>query len=88
MTIRAICNYAHCGRPKCAHVNHVEALCDAEDVLVWSVAVRPRLKRLSVWELDGKHGWKACPIFTAAQQSYQPDDAFPQLSTVKAFFAK
>ncbi|MGQ7116361.1 hypothetical protein ACUOFC_68220, partial [Escherichia sp. TWPC-MK] len=47
------------GRLKCAHVNHVEALCDAEDVLVWSVAVTPTIEKLSVWELDGKHGWKS-----------------------------
>lgn len=37
------------GRLKCAHVNHVEALCDAEDVLVWSVAVTPTIEKLSVW---------------------------------------
>ncbi len=49
------------GRLKCAHVNHVEALCDAEDVLVWSVAVTPTIEKLSVWELDGKHGWKSLP---------------------------
>ncbi len=24
------------------------------------------IEKLSVWELDGKHGWKSLPIFTAA----------------------
>ncbi len=30
------------------------------------VAVTPTIEKLSVWELDGKHAGKACPIFTAA----------------------
>ncbi len=28
--------------------------------------VTPAIEKLSVWELDGKHSWKACRIFTAA----------------------
>ena len=77
------------GRLKCAHVNHVEALCDAEDVLVWSVAVTPTIEKLSVWELDGKHGWKKPARYSQPrQQSYQPDDAFCPALYREGFFAK
>ena len=74
------------GRLKCAHVNHVEALCDAEDVLVWSVSVTPTIEKLSVWELDGKHGWKSLPdIHSRANNPTSRMMRFAQLSTVKAF---
>ena len=74
------------GRLKCAHVNHVEALCDAEDVLVWSVAVTPAIEKLSVWELDGKHSWKSLPdIHSRANNPTSRMMRFAQLSTVKAF---
>ncbi|EGO8116835.1 MFS transporter [Escherichia coli] len=74
------------GRLKCAHVNHVEALCDAEDVLVWSVAVTPTIEKLSVWELDGKHGWKSLPdIHSRANNPTSRMMRFAQLSTMKAF---
>ncbi len=73
-------------RLKCAHVNHVEALCDAEDVLVWSVAVTPTIEKLSVWELDGKHGWKSLPdIHSRANNPTSRMMRFAQLSTVKSF---
>lgn len=32
------------GRLKCAHAAQIEAICDAEDVLVWSVAVTPAIE--------------------------------------------
>ncbi|EHW1235511.1 phosphopantetheinyl transferase, partial [Shigella flexneri] len=74
------------GRLKCAHVNHVEALCDAEDVLVWSVAVTPAIEKLSVWELDGKHSWKSLPdIHSRANNPTSRMMRFAQLSTVKSF---
>ncbi len=87
MTIRAIWQLLPiAGRLKCAHVNHVEALCDAEDVLVWSVAVTPTIEKLSVWEFDGKHGWKSLPdIHSRANNPTSRMMRFAQLSTVKAF---
>ncbi len=36
-------------------------MCDAEDVLVWSVTVTPAIEKLKVWEFDGKLGWKSLP---------------------------
>ncbi len=73
------------GRLKCAHVNHVEALCDAEDVLVWSVAVTPTIEKL-MSGVDGKHGWKSLPdIHSRANNPTSRMMRFAQLSTVKAF---
>ncbi|MGQ7168670.1 hypothetical protein ACUOCP_12750, partial [Escherichia sp. R-CC3] len=58
----------------------------AEDVLVWSVAVTPTIEKLSVWELDGKHGWKSLPdIHSRANNPTSRMMRFAQLSTVKAF---
>ncbi|HAT8014043.1 4'-phosphopantetheinyl transferase family protein [Citrobacter rodentium] len=49
------------GRLKCAHAAQIEAICDAEDLLVWSVAVTPAIDKLQIWEFDGKQGWKSLP---------------------------
>lgn len=74
------------GRLKCAHVNHVEALCDAEDVLVWSVAATPAIEKLNVWQFDGKLGWKTLPnIHSRANNPTGRLMRFAQLSTVKSF---
>lgn len=74
------------GRLKCAHVNHVEAICDAEEVLVWSVAVSPAIEKLNVWEFDGRQGWKSLPdIHSRANNPTSRMMRFAQLSTVKSF---
>ncbi|MCZ9060215.1 4'-phosphopantetheinyl transferase superfamily protein [Escherichia albertii] len=74
------------GRLKCAHINHVEALCDAEDVLVWSVAATPTIEKLNVWQFDGKLGWKTLPdIHSRANNPTGRLMRFAQLSTVKSF---
>lgn len=39
----------------------VEVLCDAEDVLIWSVAVTPAIERLKIWEFDSTRGWRSLP---------------------------
>ncbi len=49
------------GRLKAATAQPVEAICDAEDVLVWSVAVTPVIERLKVWEFDSLTGWRGLP---------------------------
>jgi hypothetical protein len=38
----------------------VEALSDAEDVLIWSIAVTPAIERLKIWEFDS-NGWRSLP---------------------------
>ncbi|MBB1202360.1 hypothetical protein EGM70_18945 [Enterobacteriaceae bacterium 89] len=49
------------GRLRAARVMQIEALCDAEDVLVWSIAATPAIERLKVWEFDSKSGWRSLP---------------------------
>lgn len=49
------------GRLRAAKVLQIEAICDAEDVLVWSVAATPAIERLKVWEFDSKTGWRSLP---------------------------
>jgi phosphopantetheinyl transferase len=39
----------------------VEALSDAEDVLIWSIAVTPAIERLKIWEFDSNRGWRSLP---------------------------
>ena len=46
------------GRLRVAQPEPVEALCDAEDVLIWSVAVSPAIESLKIWEFDTKRGWR------------------------------
>lgn len=74
------------GRLKCAHVTQLEAVCDAEDVLVWSVAVTPAIEKLKVWEFDGKLGWKSLPdIQTRANEPPGRLMRFAQLPAVKSY---
>ncbi|MFK3659391.1 4'-phosphopantetheinyl transferase family protein [Scandinavium sp. NPDC088450] len=49
------------GRLRAARVMKIEAICDAEDVLVWSIAATPAIERLKVWEYDSKTGWRGLP---------------------------
>lgn len=49
------------GRLRTADRAPVEAICDAEDVLVWSVAASPAIERLKVWEFDSSTGWRGLP---------------------------
>lgn len=73
------------GRLKCAHVAQVEAICDAEDVLVWSVAVTPTIEKLKVWEFDGKQDWKSLPdIQTRANEPTGRLIRFSQLCAAKS----
>ena len=44
------------GRLRSANTDHLEAICDAEDVLVWSLCASPAIEKLKVWEFDGKYG--------------------------------
>lgn len=49
------------GRLSTAERAPVEAICDAEDVLVWSVAASPAIERLKIWEFDSGSGWRGLP---------------------------
>ena len=74
------------GRLKCVHAAQIEAICDAEDVLVWSVAVTPAIEKLKVWEFDGKQDWKCLPdIQTRANEPTGRLIRFSQLSAAKSY---
>lgn len=49
------------GRLRSANTDQLEVICDAEDVLVWSLAASPSIDKLKVWEFDGKYGWRSLP---------------------------
>lgn len=49
------------GRLRAANTAQIEAVCDAEDVLVWSIAVTPAIERLKVWEYNGNGNWRCLP---------------------------
>ena len=46
------------GRLRVAQLAQVEVMCDAEDVLIWSVAVAPAIESLKIWEFDSQKGWR------------------------------
>lgn len=74
------------GRLKCAHVGQLEAICDAEELLVWTVAVTPGIDKLQIWEFDGKQGWKSLPdVQTRANASTGRLMRFAQFSTAKSY---
>lgn len=49
------------GRLRFTHTDHLEVICDAEDILIWSLAVSPAMEKLKVWEFDGQYGWRSLP---------------------------
>ncbi|MBM3072201.1 phosphopantetheinyl transferase [Enterobacter sp. RHBSTW-00994] len=49
------------GRLRASQAALVEALSDAEDVLIWSIAVTPAIERLKIWEFDSHRGWHSLP---------------------------
>lgn len=49
------------GRLRASKAALVEALSDAEDVLIWSIAVTPAIERLKIWEFDSSRGWRSLP---------------------------
>ena len=49
------------GRLRTTNTQPVEALCDAETVLVWSIAATPAIGQLKVWEYHHQEGWHNLP---------------------------
>jgi phosphopantetheinyl transferase len=47
------------GRMRLESGQRIEALCDAEDILIWSLAASPEVGSLQFWELDNRYGWQA-----------------------------
>ncbi|MEB6381147.1 phosphopantetheinyl transferase [Leclercia adecarboxylata] len=49
------------GRLRASRATQLEALSDAEDVLIWSIAVTPAIERLKIWDFDSRLGWQSLP---------------------------
>ncbi|MFJ2976050.1 4'-phosphopantetheinyl transferase family protein [Kluyvera sp. NPDC087067] len=73
------------GRLRSANTDQLEVICDAEDVLVWSLAASPSIDKLKVWEFDGKYGWRSLPdALTRANEPSARVMRFTSLPTEKA----
>lgn len=70
------------GRLRTAGSQPIEAVCDAESLLVWSIAATPNIGSLKVWEYDAKGGDWAQPGGCAAARTrtVSPPDALYQLT--------
>ena len=59
------------GRLRTAGSQPIEAVCDAESLLVWSIAATPNIGSLKVWEYDAKGGdWRS--LADAQQRAREP----------------
>ncbi len=59
------------GRLRTAGSQPIEAVCDAESLLVWSIAATPNIGSLKVWEYDAKGGdWRSSA--DAQQRAREP----------------
>lgn len=47
----------------------VEALSDAEELLIWSVTAVPDIEQLDLWEYDALKGWTSLPDVASRHQS-------------------
>lgn len=73
------------GRLRVARLGHVEVLCDAEDILIWSVAVSPAIESLKIWEFDSQKGWRyLADVQTRANDPASRLMRFTSLPTEKA----
>lgn len=74
------------GRLRISTLATIEAICDAEDVLVWSVAVSPSIEHLIIWEYDSLRGWSSLPdAHTRINETAGRLMRFTSLPTEKAF---
>jgi hypothetical protein len=62
----------------------VEALCDAETLLVWSIAATPAIGQLKVWEYNCQEGWRSLPDADAREGASARLMRFTSLPTEKA----
>ena len=74
------------GRLRTSGTQSIEAVCDAETVLVWSIAASPDIGQLKVWEYNAKEGWRSLP--DAQARAKEPSARlmrFTSLPVEKAF---
>ncbi|MFW0975886.1 4'-phosphopantetheinyl transferase family protein [Leclercia pneumoniae] len=70
------------GRLRATQATLVEALSDAEDVLIWSLAVTPAIERLNIWEFDSKHGWNS--LSDVPERANEPATRLMRLTSLPA----
>lgn len=70
------------GRLRATQATLVEALSDAEDVLIWSLAVTPAIERLNIWEFDSKHGWNS--LADVPERANEPATRLMRLTSLPA----
>lgn len=58
------------GRLLTGNNQRVEALCDAEDVLIWALCASPGIEKLKLWDFDNRYGWKTLPV-PGSRNNYQ-----------------
>lgn len=67
------------GRLRTAGSLPIEAVCDAESLLVWSIAATPNIGPLKVWEYDAKRGdWHSLADAQRRARAVSPPDALYQ----------
>ena len=74
------------GRLRTSGTQAIEAVCDAETVLVWSIAASPDIGQLKVWDYNGNEGWRSLP--DAQARAKEPSARlmrFTSLPVEKAF---
>lgn len=49
------------GRLRLTSEPEVEAVCDAEDLLIWAVSATPSIENLKLWEFDEHQRWRSLP---------------------------
>lgn len=70
------------GRLRFAPMALVETICDAEDLLVWSVAGAPAAERLKLWEFDTASGWRV--LKDLQERAHDPDTRLMRFTSMPA----
>lgn len=60
------------GRLRSACVPDIQAICDADAVMVWSCALSPGSERLRLWEYDEREGWASQQDINVLAQNMGP----------------
>ncbi len=68
------------GRLRFGPMPMVEAICDAEEILIWSIAATPAAERLKIWSLDNVEGWSVLRDVQARSQD--PDTRLMRFTTM------
>ena len=70
------------GRLRATKASRIEALSDAEDVLIWAISVSPAIERLKIWEFDSRHGWHS--LADVPERANEPEARLIRLTSLPA----